>query len=306
MRYLSRQIYYILMLVFLLNMGSIAFATTFKLPSAGNDIIGAVQTAQVEEDDNFSTISRRYDVGYYELIESNPDVNPDAPRPGTILVIPTRRILPSGPREGIVINLAEMRLYYFPKQRHQVVTLPVGIGRRDWDTPLGALSIIEKRTKPTWHVPDSIRDARALDGVDLPSSVEPGPENPLGDYAMRLSKPNYLIHGTNDPSGVGRRSSSGCIRLYPEDIAYLFNQVETGTPVRIINQPYKLGWVNNKLYLEAHQPLPEHASPDDINTIIHELKTIESSRFVNVDFEKTTELTEERSGIPEVVSTSTY
>jgi L,D-transpeptidase ErfK/SrfK len=166
---------------------------------------------------------------------------------------------------------------------------------------LGVLSIFEKMEKPTWHVPNSIREARALEGVNLPHSVEPGPENPLGEYAMRLSMRNYLIHGTNDPSGVGRRSSSGCIRLYPEDIEHLFNLVSVGTPVRIINQPYKVGWRKNKVYIEAHQPIPEHASPDDLNMALNTLKEIEQLHTVYIDWKKVTELAQERSGIPEIV-----
>jgi L,D-transpeptidase ErfK/SrfK len=292
-----------LLLIAVLGQASV-LATTFPLPTAGNDIVGRLQTAQVEQGDTFSTIARRYDVGYYELVESNPDINPDTLVPGTVLVIPTRHILPKVPYEGIVINLAEMRLYYFLKDSHQVVTVPVGIGRRDWDTPLGVLTIVEKMAKPTWHVPDSIREARALEGVDLPHSVAPGPENPLGNYAMRLSMRTYLIHGTNDPSGVGRRSSSGCIRLYPEDIEYIFNRVSPGTPVRIINQPYKLGWRKNKLYIEAHQPLAEHASPDDLTLALNTIKEIAQLHPIHVDWNKVTELAEERSGIPEIVGVS--
>lgn len=293
-----------LLLFILMGIQGLALAATFPLPPAGSDIVGALQTAQVASGDNFSTISRRYDVGYYELVESNPEINPDNPRQGTILVIPTRHILPKVPYEGIVINLAEMRLYYFPKNSQQVVTVPVGIGRRDWDTPLGVLSIVEKMAKPTWHVPASIREARALEGVDLPHSVGPGPENPLGEYAMRLSMRTYLIHGTNDPTGVGRRSSSGCIRLYPEDIEHLFNLVSPGTPVRIINQPYKLGWRKNKLYIEAHQPLPEHASPDDLNVALNSIREMAQLHPIHVDWKRVTEFTQERSGIPQIVGVS--
>ena len=295
---------FLLFLLFSLAGGEMALAATFSLPAGGSDIVGALQTAQVASGGNFSTISRRYDVGYYELVEANPGIDPDSPGLGTIVVIPTRHILPTVPHEGIVINLAEMRLYYFPKNSNQVMTVPVGIGRRDWDTPLGVLSIVEKMAKPTWHVPSSIREARALEGVYLPLSVEPGPENPLGEYAMRLSMRTYLIHGTNDPSGVGRRSSSGCIRLYPEDIESLFNLVSPGTPVRIINQPYKLGWRNNKLYIEAHQPLPEHASTDDLNGTLNSIRKMAQLHPIRVDWKRVSDFTEERSGIPQIVGVS--
>lgn len=303
MKFLLRcLLVYTVCILAVLGMGQkMAMATSFPLPAAGSDIVGKLQTTQVEPGDTFATLSRRFNVGYYELIEANPDIDPEAPPLGTVIIIPTRHILPKVPYEGIVINLAEMRLYYFPKNSNQVMTVPVGIGRRDWDTPLGVLSIIEKMAKPTWHVPNSIREARALEGVDLPHSVEPGPENPLGEYAMRLSMRSYLIHGTNDPSGVGRRSSSGCIRLYPEDIEHLFNLVSVGTPVRIINQPYKLGWRKNKLYIEVHQPLPEHASPDDLNTTLNTIKEIAQLRSAQIDWKKVKDLAQERSGIPEII-----
>lgn len=230
-------------------------ALTFNLPPRGDEVVGSVKSGVVQPGDTFSTIARRYDIGYCELQEANPGIDPDSPEPGTVLIIPTQYVLPDVPRSGLVINLVEMRLYYFPPYRSEVYIFPVGIGREGWETPLGVLSIVEHIPLPTWHAPESIREARLKEGVYIPKVVPPGPENPLGEYALRLSNATYLIHGTNDPSGVGRRSSAGCVRMYPEDIKRLFEMAKNGTPVRVLNYPYKAGWGDNKLYLETHLPL---------------------------------------------------
>ncbi len=247
-------------------------AVNFPLPKKGTDLVGYIGNGIVQPEDTFSTIARRYDVGYCELEEANPGIDPYHPPPGSVLIIPTQYILPDVPKIGIVINLVEMRLYYFPPNKSEVYIFPVGIGREGWESPLGVWSIIERTPLPTWHAPESIREARAKEGIDIPKEVPPGPDNPLGDYAMRLSNHTYLIHGTNDPAGVGRRSSAGCIRMYPEDIKKLFQLTHMGSSVRIINYPYKAGWKDNKLYLETHLPLggilaeldERHKSEDDV------------------------------------------
>jgi L,D-transpeptidase ErfK/SrfK len=156
-----------------------------------------------------------------------------------------------------VINLAELRLYYYPSDKNQVVTHPLGIGREGWSTPVGETQIIGKKKDPTWTVPESIRKEHEEAGDPLPPVVPPGPNNPLGGYALYLGIQGYLLHGTNKPFGVGMRVSHGCIRLYPEDIEEFYLQVPIGTKVRIINQPYKVGWLDGQLYIEAHRPLNE-------------------------------------------------
>lgn len=231
-----------------------SFALTFTI-NQGSDIVGQVQTATALSGEDFHDIGQRFDVGYYELVEANPGVNPNHPGAGTAIIIPTQFILPNGPRKGIVINLAELRLYYFHKGQNLVTTHPIGIGRRDWETPLGSGKVIEKTKNPSWRPPDSIRAWYDENDMYLPQVVYPGPKNPLGKYAMRLSIPGYLIHGTNMPRGIGIRSSSGCIRMHPEDIESLFYKVSIGDPIRIINQPYKIGKHNNQVYAEWHQPL---------------------------------------------------
>jgi L,D-transpeptidase ErfK/SrfK len=248
------QLHRWLLLVLLLP-STICYGLVFPLPKPGNDVVGNVTAGIVQSGDNFSTIARRYDVGYYELVEANPDIDPESPPPGSVLIIPAQFILPTAPKSGVIINLVEMRLYYFPANKKQVYIFPVGIGREGWETPLGMMSVIEHIPLPTWHPPETIREARAKEGVFIPKVVPPGPDNPLGEYALRLSNVTYLVHGTNDPSGVGRRSSAGCIRMYPEDIKKVFEMTHNGTPVRVINYPYKAGWKDGKLYLETHLPL---------------------------------------------------
>ena len=245
-----------------------ASALTFAI-QPGADIVGAVQTATVQYDETFDSIGQKFDVGIYEMIEANPDVDPREPTTGTTLIIPTQYVLPSGPRRGIVINLAEMRLYYFHKDEPLVTTHPIGIGRKEWETPIGKGKIIEKTKDPYWKPPDSIRAWYDEHHKYLPDIVPPGPQNPLGGYAMRLSIPGYLIHGTNTPGGIGIRSSSGCIRMHPEDIESLFYKVSLGEPVRIVNQPYKIGHYNYKVYIEAHEPLSgEYYHVEDDNEVM--------------------------------------
>ena len=195
-----------------------------------------------------------------------PHVDPWLPGEGTKIVIPTQFVLPRAPNRGIVVNVAELRLYYFPAASsvapegtlagsRRVITHPISIGRMDWSTPLGTTSVTGKVANPSWTPPQSIRDEHAARNDILPRVVPAGPDNPLGKHALRLGLPGYLIHGTNKPSGVGMRVTHGCIRMFPEDIEALFKTVPAGTPVMIVNQPYKLGWTADGLYLEAHPPL---------------------------------------------------
>lgn len=280
-------------------------ALTFPLPHDNANVIGRVQTVQTEPGDNFTTIGRRFDVGYFALIEANPDVSAQSPTPWEDVVVPSKFILPSAAHNGIVVNLPELRLYYFDQSKGRVVTFPVGVGRQgEWETPVCMTSIIAKAKDPTWHVPESIRAARANDGVILPKSVPPGPENPLGDYAMRLAVRGgtYLVHGTNDPSGVGRRSSSGCLRLFPEDIEELFALTKIGTPVQIVNEPLKVGWDGRHLYLESHVGLNGEKNVD--LTAMKKIVLDASRKYhVGIDWDKAQEVAEERSGIPTIIST---
>lgn len=213
-------------------------------------VIGRQTACLVRPDDSLPEIARRYDIGYTEITAANPGVDPFVPDPGSRIVVPTEWILPDAPiRTGIVINIAEMRLFVFSRDGSKTVTsFPIGIGDEGKDTPVGMFSIIEKIRNPAWYVPESIRKERP----DLPAVVPPGPDNPMGSHALRLSKQTVLIHGTNRPWGIGTRSSHGCIRLYQADIARLFGMVGRGTPVAIVNQPVKAAARGNRVYLEVH------------------------------------------------------
>jgi L,D-transpeptidase ErfK/SrfK len=233
------------------------------LPDADTDVVGEVQYVIAREEDTLPDFARRYGLGYDEIVAANPDVDPWLPGAGTRVVLPTRFVLPDAPREGIVLNLPALRLFYYPPaaegEPRVVVTHPIGIGREGWRTPVGRMRIIQKTENPAWRPPASIRREHAKQGDPLPAVVPAGPDNPLGSHAMRLSRPSYLLHGTNKPYGVGMRVSHGCVRLYPEDISRLFGEVAVGTNVHIVNQPYLAGWQGGTLHLEAHAPLAEDA-----------------------------------------------
>jgi L,D-transpeptidase ErfK/SrfK len=244
--------------------------------ASGQDLVGETQVIFARYENTFSGVGRQYNLGYEELRNANPGVDQWLPGEGTPIYLPTQSILPDAPREGIVVNVPAMRLYYFTTEKAttekgtaekpaapgapavlKVTSHPIGIGVEGWATPFGEAKVTQKVKDPIWYVPASIRKEHADRGDPLPSVVKPGPDNPLGAYALTLSLPSYLIHGTNKPAGVGMRSSHGCIRLYPEDIEALFQRVPRGTAVRIVNQPVLAGWRDGQLYLEVHPPLAE-------------------------------------------------
>jgi L,D-transpeptidase ErfK/SrfK len=231
----------------------------------GVTVVGEVQVTHSRKEDTFADIARRFDLGYDELLRANPGIDPWLPGDGTEIVLPTQFVLPDGPREGLLVNVAAMRMFWFPKaakgQPRVVVTYPIGIGKVGWATPIGSTKVVSKRKGPVWTPPASVRREHAKAGDPLPARVPPGPDNPLGAYAMNLGWPSYLIHGTNKPPGVGMRASHGCIRLYPEDIAALFPEVPVGTRVTVVNQPMLTGWQAGKLYVQAF-PVPVEGEDD--------------------------------------------
>jgi L,D-transpeptidase ErfK/SrfK len=233
----------------------------FLLESPDQQIVGTVQVINARHEDTFVDIARSYNLGFDELIEANPDVDPWLPGADTPVVLPTRFILPDAPHEGVVINLASKRLFWYvpadEEGRRAVMTFPIGIGLQGDATPTGATTITMKLKDPTWFVPAEIREEYAAEGTPLPKQVPPGPENPLGSHALILGMPSYLIHGTNRPAGVGMRVSHGCVRLFPENIEKLYSEIPVGEPVTIVNQPWLAGWEGEQLYLEAHQPLED-------------------------------------------------
>jgi L,D-transpeptidase ErfK/SrfK len=238
-----------------------AQATVYTLSSKDATVVGEDQTVETVYEDTLYDLARRFSLGSEELIRVNPGVDPWLPGAGKKLIVPGRHILPPGPREGIVVNLPEHRLYYYPKPKRggpiEVITYPVSIGKMDWRTPLGTTHVIGKQKNPVWYPPESVRKEHAEAGDPLPASVPSGPDNPLGLFAMRLAAGNgtYLIHGTNNPIAVGLAVTHGCIRMYPDDVAALFPLIAVGTQVRLINQPVKVAWVDDELLLEAHPPV---------------------------------------------------
>ncbi|NOR71244.1 MAG: L,D-transpeptidase family protein [Methylomarinum sp.] len=251
---------------FLALTSHVIFAGNFLYPeilgdSLIRDDIKEAHYTLAKHEDTLLDIARDFDIGQNEILLANPTVDRWLPGENTKVRIPNSRLLPDTPHEGVVLNLAEYRLYYYPKktkdQPRMVITHPISIGRVDWDTPLGKTQIIAKNRNPVWRPPQSIKDEHAENGEILPDVFPAGPDNPLGLYALRLGVPGYLIHSTNKPFGVGMRVSHGCIRMYPEDIEKLFPQVKVGMPVYIVNQPIKVGWSDNSLYIEVFPDLEE-------------------------------------------------
>ena len=279
-------------------------ADTFVLPPDDVDLVGAISTVRSRYEDTLVQIARDNDLGYMDIIRANPGVDPWLPGEGTEILLPKRFILPPVERSGIIINLPEMRIYYYPKpavgETPVIITHPISIGRMDWTTPLGTARIISKAKNPSWYPPESVRAEHAADGDPLPKIVPPGPDNPLGAFAMRLSIPGYLIHGTNKPSGVGMRVTHGCIRMLPEDIEKFFTQVPVNTPVRIINMPSKVGWSMDTLYLEVHPVLDDDTEnlEKNMTTVTEMLVAATRDQQITVDWAAAREIYERAAGVP--------
>ncbi len=252
----------------------LSFAKMYELPEDGARVIGRMENHVVEQGETMANIAKQYDVGMLALMAANKGVDPFLPKEGHVLTIPTQLILPDVPHKGIVINLAELRLYYFPAKENVVHIFPVGIGRIGRDTPEMTTSISQKRPNPTWTPPSSIRAEYKAKGIDLPAVVPAGPDNPLGMFALRLAYGHgeYLIHGTNKDFGIGMRVSSGCIRMDPNDIEWLFDKVRRGEKVKIINQPVKVTLEPDRsVFVEAHEPLTRSNGEKDHLQIPKEL-----------------------------------
>lgn len=241
-------------------------AKEYVLPADNSRLIGELTSYTVPNDGrSLEAIAAHYEVGLLAMLSANPGVDPLLPKAGTKLIIPTLMLLPDEPRKGIIVNLSEMRLYYYPEGRNTVVVYPIGIGQLGRDTPLMTTSISQKRANPTWTPTANIRKDYASRGISLPAVVPAGPENPMGLFALRLAAHGgtYLLHGTNADFGIGMRVSSGCIRLRPNDIEALFNRVPTGTQVKIIDTPAKYSIEpNGRKYIEVHQPLSRNELDD--------------------------------------------
>ena len=259
-----------------------AVAQRFTLPSHFDEVVGGMVTVAASREETLPDIARRFDVGQQEILMANPSLDRWLPAEGAEVVLPTAYVLPRTPRTGLVLNVPEMRLYFYPprepRQPAVVHTFPVSIGRMDWSTPLGHTRIVEKTENPSWHPPQSIIAERLNEGRPPPEVIPPGPNNPLGRFALRLGLPGYLIHSTNKPYGVGMRVTHGCVRMYPEDIEQLYPLVAVGTPVVILNEPVKVGWLGDKLFVEIHPPLEEERAQWSLRDRARELVLLESQK----------------------------
>jgi L,D-transpeptidase ErfK/SrfK len=274
--------------------------------SDGQYMVGTIAAVNTRENDTLSDIARHFGLGYNDITIANPTIAPWTPEPGSRVLLPLQFILPDTPHKGIILNLANMRLFYYPKQQPgKVFTYPVGIGRQGWNTPMGLTSIVAKKANPSWVVPESIHQEHAQKGDSLPRVVAAGPDNPLGLYAMRLGFPRYLIHGTNKPYGIGMQISHGCVQLYPEDIKVLFKKASVGMPVRIIHQPYLTAWDQDMLYLEANEPLSKWAHDKSRlkKQLLKQLRQISAKKNVSIDWKKVDRIIQRSDGIPAPILT---
>lgn len=294
-----------------LGLATAARAAVYDLPQGGG-LFGREERVVTVYQDTLYDIARRFSLGSEEIVRVNPGMDPWLPGAGKDVVIPGERVLPAGPQDGIVVNLPEHRLYYYPKvkpgEKRVVITYPVSIGKMDWHTPLGRTRIVSKKERPTWTPPESVRKEHLANGDPLPAVVPAGPDNPLGLFAMRLDiKPgDYMIHGTNNPIAVGMAVTHGCIRMYPEDIEALFPQVPVGTPVYLVNQPLKLAWINGSLYMEAHPPVDGEGQTAEVDVTAFEamLDQALGNEVVAINWDLAREELKKARGMPVVVGLS--
>lgn len=278
-----------------------SFATTLVVPPTG-DIVGEVQYAYPEIGETLAEVGRRFNIGYDEMVRANPGVESiQSLATQTRLIIPSQFIIPNVPRAGIVINLAEYRLYYFPADENVVITFPVGIGREGWNTPLGLTKITAKQINPTWRPTANVRALAEQNGFPLPEVFPAGPSNPLGQHVLRLGWPTFLIHGTNGADGIGSRVSAGCIRMLPSDIDYLFRLVAVGTQVRVINQPIKIGKQDGDVFMQMY-PLLAEQKKQNLSSIlgtqlkIRNLSNLKNNKVIQMELSYPSGLVHQISG----------
>lgn len=277
----------------------------YKMPAPGNDVIGEIRYVTPNKHESLADLTIRYEMGYEELKWANPGINPWLLNEQRPILLPLQFILPEGKRSGIVSNIPEMRTYYFLKDSDTVYVYPVGVGRMDWKTPLGSWSITRKQENPAWYPPASIRrEHEEMGRGTLPGVVPAGPDNPLGTRVLRLSLPSYLLHGTNEQTGIGMRVTHGCMRFYPQHIEQLYDIVPTNTLVTFLNEPVKFGFLDNDLLIEVHPPL------DEDNLSVADLKAKALSqleRYLNdhpntsVNYDLVNLAVEQQSGVPIII-----
>lgn len=275
------------------------FATAYTMPNENQSLIGQIQHTSVGSTEKAAEIAHQYDIGYNAIEYANPTLNMAKNLSyGTNLQIPTKHLLPNQPRRGIVVNLPEMRMYYYVGDR--VYTYPIGIGKIGKTIPITRTSITRKTKDPIWIPPEDIREFNMEQGIVLPRVMPAGPDNPLGPYAIYMKLPTFLMHSTIFPESIGKRASFGCIRMYESDIKEFFPSVSGGIPVAIINSPTKIGWENDKLYLESHVPLEEHGEAYDASLpgMVHIIANASKNQATLVDWQLVSYMAKARDGIP--------
>ncbi len=292
-----------------------AESTRFTVnPNLNDEVVGEVLITETTEQDTLADIARRFSVGYNEIHRANPGVDMWVPGAGRRVVIPTQFVLPDAPHVGIVVNIAQMRLYYFPPRtpggKEVIYTYPIGIGRVNWKTPSGVTTVVRKMVNPVWRPPADIREEHRADGDPLPAAIGPGPDDPMGTRALYLGWPEYAIHGTNKPVGVGMRVSHGCMHLYPEDILQLYDLVPIGTPVRVVNQPFVFGWHRGDLYMQAFGPLEGDQRDWQDRTVLEQamgpdIQNELQARDEEVRWDLVLQLAGDPQGVPVAITDST-
>jgi L,D-transpeptidase ErfK/SrfK len=272
-----------------------ARGAAYSLPDEHTEVVGALLPMTLRYEDTLASVAEAQGLGWRELVDANPEVDAWLPGEGTVITLPTKYVLPSGPREGVVINIPEFRLYYFPPGRSMVVTFPVGLGRLDFPTPIVTTKIRAAVPNPSWTPGPNARREHAERGNPLPAVVPPGPDNPMGSLALVLDIPSYFIHGTNQPFAVGQTASLGCIRMYDAHVETLAELTRLGTPVRIINEPYKVGWRDGELYLEVHSDIYEMAEEGELEKRI---RAATKNRAAVIDWARVKAMVERPTGIP--------
>lgn len=279
-----------------------AYATKFGLPSANETLLGNVSYVTAKAGDTLVSIGQRQNVGVNAMLSANPGLIENQPlEAGASIKIPAVFLLPSLSRQGIIINLPEMRMYYYPANSNEILTYPIGIGKIGKTIPLAYTSVTKKIVNPTWTPPKDIREFNKEKGIELPYSMPPGPDNPLGPYAIYMRIPTYLIHSTIFPESIGRRASFGCIRMHENDIKQFFPLVQPKTPIVIVDMPNKVGWSNDILYLESHSPLEERSNEPQagISRIVHDIqRSLPKNGVTLINWQVVSYLSEQHDGMP--------
>jgi L,D-transpeptidase ErfK/SrfK len=272
-----------------------AWAAAYSLSGGDVQVVGAVLPLRTRYEDTFASVAEAQGLGWRELIDANPEVDPWLPGEGTVIDLPTKYVLPSGPREGVVINVSEFRLYYYPPGGGMVVTYPVGLGRLDFPTPLVSTKVRAAVPNPSWSPGPTARREHAARGNPLPAVVPPGPDNPMGTMAIVLGIPSYFIHGTNQPFAVGQTASLGCIRMYNQHVETLAEMIRSGMPVRIVNEPFKAGWRDGELFVEVHEDIYGTVKPEELE---RRIKAVAGDADVAIDWTVVQSLKDKPTGIP--------